>query len=72
MLFNAFFLCDTLYFNVDSTNLKSDFTNKHWGENSCTFLHFPISILDILISRFFENDMKHVWLHTTLKLDWEV
>jgi hypothetical protein len=40
-------------------------------ENVATNLYFPISLSDILSSQFFENDVKHIWLYTALKMDGE-
>ena len=45
---------------------------EQWGERTATILHFPISFSEILILRQFENNMKHILLHTNLKVDGEV
>jgi len=37
-----------------------------------TILHFPISVSEYLTLRQFENGVKHVRLHTNLKLDGEM
>ena len=66
ILFDTLCLCDTLYCNVGLKKIKKISTNEHRVK------HFPISISEILILRYIENNVKHILMHTNLKLDGEV
>jgi hypothetical protein len=42
------------------------------GKKVVPILHFFILILEILNLRRYKNEVKHIWLHTNVKLDEEI